>query len=277
MAQISIRRLIMIIDKSYENVSVVQMNPKIIKFPAGEIGVRLEEQDFLMHHQIVARIQNSDDIMKVLLLNDALRRDGALSVSLYMPYIPYARQDRVCVEGEALSIKVFADLINSCGFSQVISYDPHSDVAPALFNNMSVYSQFDTFGRIKKDWSDTIIVSPDGGALKKCEIFAKQVGAKDVVAAMKKRDVLTGNLEYVKMTGSVAGENVFVLDDILEGGGTFYLLAEELKEAKSKDLAITHGIFSKGYNILKWYDNVYTTNSYHGYLKSFDNLTVIKI
>ena len=47
--------------------------------------------------------------MDLLLLNDALRRvagEGA-AVTLRLPYLPYARQDRVTVAGEPLSVKVF--------------------------------------------------------------------------------------------------------------------------------------------------------------------------
>jgi len=49
-----------------------------------------------------------------------------------MPYVPYARQDRVCVPGESFSIKAFAALINMLAFDRVIVVDPHSDVVAAV-------------------------------------------------------------------------------------------------------------------------------------------------
>lgn len=264
------------------NVYVNQGTTEVFKFPAGEVGVKYVDPSYTKicndgEISIVARIQNSDDVMTVLMLNDALHREGHTNIDLDMPYIPYSRQDRVCNPGEALSIKVFADLINSCNFRNVYVIDPHSDVAPALINNVVITPQENIFSRVIHDWKNVVVIAPDGGALKKAERFAKKVEAKSVVAANKKRDVLTGNIEYVKLTESVDGEHVFVIDDIGEGCGTFLMLADQLQGVKSKCLAITHGIFSKGLNVLDAYDKVYTTNSYHPDLGSQGNLTVFKV
>lgn len=264
------------------NVYVSTYESDVFKFPAGEIGVRVKDSyktkvGECLWETIVAHVKTSDDVITILMLNDALKRNGVIDVQLVIPYVPYARQDRVCNPGEALSIKVFADLINSCNFDRVFVTDPHSDVLVALINNVVIKEQHTIFGRIPKDWANTIIIAPDGGALKKAEKFAKYVKAKGVVAANKKRNVLTGEIEYVKLTESVDNEHVFVLDDILEGAGTFFMLATQLAYAKSKELAVTHGIFSKGFDILTVYDKVYTTNSYHPDLESRDNLVVFKI
>lgn len=259
-----------------DNVYTTVHDSRIWKFPAGEIGVRIEDGPW-KGEVIVAHIKSGDDIMKVLLLEEALRGEGVQNIILAMPYVPYARQDRVCNVGESLSIRVLAKLINSCSFDAVTILDPHSDVTPALINNVRMVTQSDFFSEsIQKDnWKETIIISPDAGALKKSETFAKKVGAKGVVVANKKRDLLTGRIEYVKLTESVDGEHVFVIDDILEGGGTFLLLAEQLQNTLSKELAVTHGIFSGGFDkILSAYDKVYTSDSYHTQLVSRDNLVV---
>lgn len=260
------------------NVYVYKTDCKVFNFPAGEVSVRLNEDTLRDVSTIVAHIQNSDNIMQMLLLNDALRRVGQQQINLLLPYVPYSRQDRVCNSGEALSIKVFCDLVNSCNFNSVFVMDCHSDVTLALLNNVQHAHQSVVFSQIEKDWANTIIISPDAGALKKAEQFAKDRGAKGVVVANKKRNVSIGDIEYVRLTESVANEDVFVVDDICEGGGTFLLLAEQLQEAKSKEIAVSHGIFSRGTEVLtNVYDKVYTTNSYHPKLESKDNLVVFKI
>ncbi|HCN5976694.1 TPA: hypothetical protein N6Y90_004829, partial [Escherichia coli] len=57
---------------------------------------------------IFARIKNSQDVMCLVMLVDAVNRLGNLDVGvekvLHLPYIPYARQDRVMNPGESLSV-----------------------------------------------------------------------------------------------------------------------------------------------------------------------------
>ena len=103
------------------------------KFPCGEVFVKLDTDkiigDTSLSPIVVIKklITSSDDIMEILMLNDALHRAGIPFVSLQIPYVPYSRQDRVMTNGESLSIKVFADLINSCEFVSVEIQDPYSE------------------------------------------------------------------------------------------------------------------------------------------------------
>jgi ribose-phosphate pyrophosphokinase len=116
-------------------------------FLGGEVHVKIKDELSDMKTTdvtIYAHANNSDDVMSILLTNDALYRMGYTKINLFIPYMPYARQDRVMVAGEPFSLKVVADMINSCGFNKVIVFDPHSDVSIALLNNCHVInnSQF---------------------------------------------------------------------------------------------------------------------------------------
>lgn len=255
---------------------------KSIRFPGGEVGIKLQQPvKGADQAGIYAQLNNSDDVMELLLTVDAMRRqEPGLELLLKMPYIPYARQDRVCDEGEPLSIAVFAALINSCKFKAVMVYDPHSDVAPALIENCLVLDQVEIFRGVKQDWGDTIIVAPDAGAYKKAFKFAKAVGAKDVLSFDKVRDMSTGNILKVEAVGKIDNTaNYFVLDDICDGGRTFVELAQPLSGVEKLELAVTHGIFSKGVEVLAGhYDHVYTTDSFHGpALESSGFLTVLEV
>lgn len=238
-------------------------------FPGGEVMIRLNQK---FNHtdkvEVIAHLKNSEDVMALLLTVDAVRReDSSVSISLSLPYVPYARQDRVCNEGESLSIAVMASLINSCNFSKVEIIDPHSDVTPALINNVIIKTQESIFRSVYQSWKDTWIIAPDAGAYKKSHKFAQSVGAAGVISCNKVRDVKTGKIEGVSCLEDVSGKHLLVLDDICDGGRTFIEVASLLKElgCGSIDLAVTHGIFSKGVEVVaKHFDNVYTTNSFHG-------------
>ncbi len=250
------------------SINAVKSKVEVFKFPGGELGVRLiapvRDGDRV---RIKAHIQNSDDIMTLLLLVDAIRREAIVTLILDLPYVPYARQDRVCNEGESLSIGVFASLINSCNFDRVFITDPHSDVTPALIKNCVIIDQVAIFENVKQDWSNTVIVAPDAGAMKKAYDFAKRVGAADVLVAEKVRDVKTGKIVSVSLSGVFSSEEeYFILDDICDGGRTFLELVTEFPDCVRRiDLAVTHGIFSKGVEVVaERFDNVYTTTSFHG-------------
>lgn len=237
-------------------------------FPGGEVHVRL------VGHKIPGKdvffLRNSDDIMAMLLAVDAARRVNVPFKSVCIPYIPYARQDRVTENGEPLSIVVMARLINMCGFSSVVALDPHSDVTPALIDNLKVMDIDSHILNLAGIVNAQAIVSPDAGARKKTERIHKfisyDIPGMELVYCGKKRDTHTGKLTGFTVEADRVPENVLIVDDICDGGGTFIGLAKELREkgAKRVSLFVSHGIFSKGVNALfdGGIDDVLTTDSY---------------
>lgn len=186
---------------------------------------------------------------------DALRRITAEStaIELVIPYFPYARQDRVCVEGEALGAAVMANIINSLNFSKVTIWDSHSDVSPALIHRVTNIDQVALLGRCEElnkrlSVGELTLISPDAGASKKTlKISEKFNGVPEVIQAHKVRDLKTGDIIKTEVLGDVKGKNVLIADDICDGGRTFIELAKVLKNegALEVSLFITHGIFPK--------------------------------
>lgn len=76
-------------------------------FPGGEVGIDINDLSALdglkaTRVYVDARIRNSDDVMALVMTTNALRHEFPLAkFMLDMPYVPYARQDRVCNRGEA--------------------------------------------------------------------------------------------------------------------------------------------------------------------------------
>lgn len=246
----------------------------VSKFPGGEVKVDINvgsapSSKTVESIRVDASLQTSDDIIALLLTVDALRRHfPRAEMDLWMPYMPYARQDRPCVNGEALSMAVMGSLINSCGFSTVLTLDAHSDVASAVIRNCENMPQSSIFKRLVDNFTDYYIVAPDAGAYKKAHSLATYLGAKGVICANKVRNVATGKIEGVQVLGHVKGLKLLVADDICDGGKTFTELATVLRaqEPAALKLAVTHGLFTKGLEVLTdvgMYDKVYTTNSYH--------------
>lgn len=266
--------------KLYANEGTVALSHSSFVFKGGEVQVKIADDQYpsrwdldrFFNFQIRAHIRNSDDIMALLLLTDAVRRKfGRLPIKVELPYIPYARQDRVCAPGEALSMKVFADLINAQGYDMVKVWDPHSDVATALIDNCEVVKQYTFVERTISHQmnlyrTNLVLVSPDAGANKKVFESAQYSRIKDVVRADKIRDVTNGAILETKVYSEHVGDKDFlILDDICDGGRTFVELAKVLRPlTKGKIfLYVTHGIFSAGFDELrKHIDQIYTANSF---------------
>ena len=196
----------------------------------------------------------------------------------FYPYFPGARQDRVMVQGEALTIKVYADILNSLNLNQITIVDPHSEVTPALLNNCEVINNHEfikkVLERIKKD---VLLISPDGGALKKIYKVSEFLGGIPVVEGSKRRNVKNGKLEGFKVyEEDLLGKDCLVVDDICDGGGTFIGLAKELKKKNAGNLylAVSHGIFNNGTEELqKYYTKIFATDSF----RTIDEIEQIKL
>jgi ribose-phosphate pyrophosphokinase len=109
-------------------------------FSGGEVNPCLTkpEQAYKADVLIFARIRNSQDFMTLIMLTGALRDAKVSTISLVMPYVPYARQDRKCNLGETRSLKQFAALINAQNYSNVVVFDPHSYVVENVIDNVIV-------------------------------------------------------------------------------------------------------------------------------------------
>lgn len=270
----------------------------MMTFPGGEVGVNVNTGSLdawnpqaanVKYIDLFAKIQNSDQLMAMFLATDALRRVYPYAkIDLTIPYFPYARQDRVCNAGEALSVKVMATLINAMKYDSVTVVDPHSPVLVAALDKVFVVEQSRAFQKIKQDWHNWTIIAPDAGAAKKTEEFAKLVGAKNVLYFSKNREMSTGRITGMKMLNPeilTGVDKLLVLDDICDGGRTFVELAQVFDVLDSKgqhinynrlELAVTHGIFSKGVSVLTYvYDHVYTTDTLPQ--KAHSKLTVVKL
>lgn len=217
---------------------------------------------------IAQRVVNADAFLLLLLATDALRRAGFRKISAWLPYFPAARQDRVMVPGEPLSVKVYAQLINAQNYERVLVFDPHSDVTAALLDRPSVISSFPFVEKVLQqlDNQALCLVAPDAGATKKTHKLAQQLGGMEVVACEKIRDVKTGQLSgFTVFSEDLQGRDCLITDDICDGGGTFLGIAEALRKkgAGKVYLAVSHGIFSQGFEKLEAaLDGIFTTDSF---------------
>lgn len=252
------------INALYED-GVRELPFKSWKFPAGESGVKFEEDiSKLTDFAILWEYENDSEIMLIAQISNALRQNTEAYISLMMPYLPYSRQDRVCHAGEAFSLKVFAGIINSLKFESVGTLDVHNEsVYFELFDNSFNIPQNICASMLPKyDY----LIAPDAGAAKKIYMH-RQVNYEEnptKIIVMDKTRV-DGKVVYNAQTGIPAGSKVCVVDDLCDGGATFLALCDAINYADLDivDLYVTHGLFTNIDSFTKMYityDTIYVKN-----------------
>lgn len=211
---------------------------------------------------ITCKILNSKDLMRLLLLTDSLKRQGITEITLFLPYLPYARQDRVCSEGQAFSLEIFANIINIQDYKEVRCVDVHSSVANTLIKNLDNMHQKTLVYFITRRYDN--IISPDKGASNKIKEVCEYNNYSDYIQCDKVRDPSTGAILSISTNVENVHGSCLIIDDICDGGRTFIETAKLLKNkgAESVDLYVTHGIFKNVHeDFFKYINKVYTTNS----------------
>lgn len=240
-------------------------------FPGKEVGLKLAGKVKDVETWITLWMPDSQDLIAYFNLLDALRVAGVSkdNISVRMPYVPYARQDRVCHEGESNALEVFSRMFRYMSYCrEVIIDDPHSNVAiddlSSQYYNLKVNYQSFCARHLPVY---TTLIAPDKGAHTKAinhsQVYSKQA---DCVFLTKTRSAIGVAYEDYKYDALVG--TVCVVDDLCDGGATFLSVGKMLRKTQpgltKLDLYVTHGLFSRGDKDLHdVFDNVYCYNLYN--------------
>lgn len=203
---------------------------------------------------------------------------------LYLPYLPHARADRVFEYGNGFPLKLFLDAV-SWMFDTIFLTDPHSDYYEVFQGsdgtiNFEVKTQHSCFMEVAGQdiRSGDILISPDRGALNKIYKLQKALVNRNistsVVEAGKKREIETGRIIETTLPNFDYNDKiVWIVDDLLDAGGTFIPLAKLLKgKGVSKvNLYVTHFIGAKGLDMFRGIiDNIHTYQTVGSYVNRID-------
>jgi len=240
-------------------------------FPGKEVGLKLAGKVKDVETWITLWMPDSQDLILYFNLLDALRVAGVskYNISVRMPYVPYARQDRVCHEGESNALEIFSRMFRHMSYCrEVIIDDPHSNVAIDDLSSMWYELKINRQSFCARDLPlYNTLIAPDKGAHNKASTH-KQVCNKvaDCVFLTKTRSALGVAYDDYKQDSLVG--TACVVDDLCDGGATFLSVGKMLRATQPRltklDLYVTHGLFSKGDKDLHdVFDNVYCYNLYN--------------
>lgn len=204
----------------------------------------------------------------------------ASKITVIMPLLYESRQHRRKGR-ESLDCAIALQELERLGVNHIVTFDVHDpnvgNAIPNLpFENFFVAHEILKEFIEKEDASDidnTIVVSPDMGAMERARYLAEMLSV-DVGVFYKRRDlsvVVDGKnpiVEHVYLGKDVKGKNTIVVDDIIASGNSMIEVAKDLKErgAKKVYLVATFPLFTEGVEVfIKAYneglfDKLYTTN-----------------
>lgn len=188
-----------------------------------------------------------EHVLELLLLADACRRAGARSVAAVVPYMGFARQDRITKEGRPLGAKVVADLLGTGGFAQVIAVDLHSPViASCVQAPVTHLTAVPVLVEALRPFAheDSIVVAPDLGAAKLADAYARLLGLP--LAVIHKVRTSPVEVGVRQVAGDVRDRRPLIVDDMISTGTTVEAAVGALLDHGSRRevlVATTHGLF----------------------------------
>jgi len=225
---------------------------ELSRFANNEARVWIKEKKIGRKAVVMQSLSQPTDhhLIEFCLICDALKRKGVKEIIGVIPWLGYSKQDKVFRDGEPLSVKVIAKILQTANLEKIITFDLHNLAILGFFDipliNLSANGLFTEYFKNKVD-ENTIVVAPDAGSVKSSSSFAQELRI-DVAYIDKKRDLNSGKVIIKGISGRVKGKNVLIIDDMLVTGSTLIETAKFLKKQRVQSIkvAITHHLYVPG-------------------------------
>jgi len=217
-------------------------------FPDGENYIRLEGNVQNEHVVIVQTTCAPQDnrLMQLAFMAAAAKKSNARKVTAIVPYLAYARQDKIFLAGENVSIETVAQMLKAAGVDALVTVNIHAESALSRFQfpakNLSAIPLLAEYF-VQKGCKKAFALAPDKGAM----YIAKQ--AQNVLQGEaghldKQRDRHTGQTSQTGKGLNVKEKTVIIFDDIISTGGTIVGAAKILRELGAAHVytACVHGL-----------------------------------
>lgn len=216
------------------------------RFPDGEQLVTLPRPE-LLHGQHVLIVHTTaepqdEQLVSLCQLADAVAHAGPLSLTCFVPYLCYQRQDRRVRAGEPLSAALPSRMLAAFGVDALMTVDRHSDrpVGPGLPRIVNLDIAADIADVVRGfDIVPDIVVAPDAGGLARATRVAGLLELP-AVALDKSKDAGRGTF-YRTLPTVVRRRTCLVIEDVCSSGSTLRPLCAVLAEAGGRvTVAVTH-------------------------------------
>jgi ribose-phosphate pyrophosphokinase len=201
-------------------------------FPDGEVYIRLVGS---VKNENVAILQSTCppqniNFMQLVFMASAAKLSGAKKVIGIIPYLAYARQDKIFLPGENICVETIAQMLKASGINEIITINVHQEDVLKKFSvpakNLSAIPLLAEYIK-QRGHEGAFSLAPDKGAVH-IATQAKRVLGGESGYLEKHRDRYTGELSVSKKNFNVKGKTTIIFDDIISTGGTIIKAAKIL-------------------------------------------------
>lgn len=165
------------------------------------------------------------------MMADAAKRNGAKKVTAVVPYLAYARQDKIFLQGETVSIEVVARMLKAAGVDELLTVNIHEKRVLASFPFPTrTVSAIPLLAEhfVQRGFKGAFAIAPDKGAMYIADEARLVLGGKSDHLE-KRRDRYTGEVKTEMKNLDVKSETCIVFDDVITAGDTVINAARILK------------------------------------------------
>ncbi|NQY42918.1 MAG: ribose-phosphate diphosphokinase [Legionellales bacterium] len=213
------------------------------KFCDGELKIEYldsltEKKIFLLQSTCAPQDSN---LMELLLLADAAKRQSVGHITAIIPYLGYSRQDRRMMGAkEPISAKLIANLLKISGINKILTVSLHTEQLQGFFD-IPISSIPGHLVFINDKWcklanrnpSEFTVVAPDCGSISRARHFSSFINKPNVSFIDKYRSG-PNTSEALHIIGNVKNKICLLIDDIVDTGGTLISAAKILKKNGAK-------------------------------------------
>jgi ribose-phosphate pyrophosphokinase len=223
----------------------------VFKFSNDNTFVRLHRSVRGQHAFIVQPTCRpvNDNLMELLIMIDALRRDSAADITAVVTYFGYSRTDKKDQPRVPITARLVADMITVAGATRFMTMDLHADQIQGFFtipvDDITAFHLLSDYV-MEKNIRDAVVVAPDVGATKLGRDFAEALRVPLAIIEKRRERTQGRQTEVLSLIGNVEGMNAIIFDDEIDTAGTVSDATRFLKEKGAKDVyaCVTHAILS---------------------------------
>ncbi len=232
-------------------------------FGRGEVEVK-RFPDGEVYHRILSKAEGADIVLIGGTISDTetlelfdlacgLVKQGALSLTLVIPFMGYSTMERAVKPGEIVKAKTRALLLSAIPRApmgtKALLFDLHSEGLPHYFSEnvrpVHVYCKQIVLNAAHEFYGNNfVLASTDAGRAKWVESLANEAGVN--AAFVYKRRISGSETRVTAISADVEGKNVVIYDDMIRTGGSLISAARSYTDAGAAEISVvtTHGLFT---------------------------------
>lgn len=181
-----------------------------------------------------------DNIIEMLIMIDALKRDSAWRINLVVPYLTYTRSDKKDQPRVPITARLIANIIETAGADRYITIDLHAGQIQGFFNipgdALTAFHILSDYVIEKFDLTNLVVVATDLGFAKQGRNWAEKLKVP-LAFVEKRRTDNAENPEALSLIGDVEGKTVLLVDDEVNTAGSIVNAVQVVRDAGAVEIS----------------------------------------